>query len=170
MRTISTTAISLVLLVASATSVAAQEEEPGAERTDFVIVTGSSTMSAGGSPSGEDSMSDSRVSGHANLTNHYLYGPVDTTGVNWGEYKLTNEDGGWEGEWIGFYEEPTLEVRPMVGTQNAMAWASGTGAYEGWSYVANYTGKILGLDVRGLIYQGPIPPTVALGLLETEPE
>jgi hypothetical protein len=138
-----------------------------AERTDFIIVTGTSTMSAGGSPAGDDTMSDPRVSGHANLVNRYLTGDEDNTGVNWGEYTLANDDGTWEGEWVGFYESPSDDDDyGTPGMQNAMIWASGTGDYEGWTYVANYTGRLLGLDVRGLLYQDEIPPTVALGLLE----
>jgi hypothetical protein len=142
-----------------------------AERTDFIIVAGTSTLSAGSSPSGDDSMSDPRVSGHANLLNHYLAGDVDLTGVNWGQYTLTNDGGTWEGEWMGFYESPgDDDDYGTPGAQNAMIWASGTGDYEGWSYVANYTGRLLGLDVKGLLYQGDIPPTVALGLLQAETE
>ncbi len=141
---------------------------PGAEleRTDFIVVTGTSTMSAGPSPAGDDSMSDPRVSGHANLINRYLIGDEDLTGVNWGQYTLANDGGSWEGEWVGFYESPgDDDDYGTPGAQNAMAWASGTGDYEGWSYVANYTGRLLGLEVKGLLYQGEIPPTVALGLL-----
>ena len=139
-----------------------------AERTDFIIVTGTSTLSGGSSPAGDDSMSDPRVSGHANLINNHLIGDVDQTGVQWGQYRLANDDGAWEGEWIGFYDSTTPD--DLAGFENAMAWANGTGDYEGWSYVANYTGDLLALDVRGLLYQDDIPPTVALGLLEAETE
>lgn len=142
---------------------------PGAEleRTDFIVVTGTSTLSGGSSPSGDDSMSDPRVTGRVNLINRYLIGDEDLTGANWGQYTLANDGGSWEGEWIGFYESPSDdEDYGTPGVQNAMAWATGTGDYEGWTYVANYTGRILGLDVRGLLYQGPIAPTVALGHLE----
>ncbi len=136
------------------------------DRTDFIIVTGTSTLSGGYTPSGDDSMSDPRVSGHANLVNNWQISDVDNTGVQWGQYQLTNDDGGWEGEWIGFYDSTTVD--DLVGLENAMIWAAGTGDYEGWSYVANYTGELLDLDVRGLLYQGDIPPTVALGLLEAD--
>lgn len=141
-----------------------------AERTDFIIVTGTSTITGANSASGDDSMSDPRVSGHAWLINHYLKGDVDLTGVQWGQYNLSNDGGAWEGEWIGFYESPTGDESPMVGEENVMIWASGTGDYEGWTYVANYTGDLGTLTVRGLMYQDVIPPTVALGLLEAEAE
>jgi len=144
-----------------------------AERTDFIIVNGTSTITGGGgSAAGDDSMSDPRASGHAYLTLHYLTGDEDLTGVQWGQYNLSNDGGAWEGEWIGFYESPSVDEspsdRPMVGAENVMIWASGTGDYEGWSYVANYTGDLGALTVRGLMYEDDIPPTVALGLLETE--
>ena len=150
-----------------------QDRSPGveAEQVEFIVVTGTSTISAGPSPAGDDAMSDPRVSGHANLINNYLIGDEDNTGTQWGAYRLANDDGSWEGEWIGFYEPPGDEDEyGTPGTQNAMAWASGTGEYEGWTYVANYTGHLLGLDVKGLLYQGDIPPTVALGLLDTKQE
>jgi hypothetical protein len=161
-------ALASTLLLSGVLTAPAEEPLPGAEaeRTDFIIVTGTSTLSSGSSPAGDDSMSDPRVSGHANLINNYLIGDVDNTGVQWGQYRLANDDGGWEGEWIGFYDSTTID--DLAGIENAMAWAIGTGDYEGWSYVANYTGDPLALDVRGLLYQGDIPPTVALGLLETE--
>ncbi|MEA2025802.1 MAG: hypothetical protein U9O18_03845 [Chloroflexota bacterium] len=141
------------------------EQLPAAapERGDFIIVTGSAQLSSGGgAPTGSSTMSDPRVSGDLELINRYLTG-VGLTGVQWGLYTLTNDGGSWEGEWIGFYESPS-------GKENAMVWASGTGDYEGWSYVANYTENLRGLDVRGLVYQGPIPPTVVLGALEAETE
>jgi hypothetical protein len=137
-----------------------------AERSDFIIVTGTSTMSGGTSPSGDDSMSDPRVSGHVGLTNSFLTGD-GLTGVNWGQYTLANDDGSWEGEWIGIYDSPG-DAPCGSGQENAMIWASGTGEYEGWTYVANYTGDLGALDVKGLLYQDEIPPTVALGLLEAE--
>jgi hypothetical protein len=141
-----------------------------AERTDFIIVTGTSTLSGGGAPTGDDSMSDPRVSGRVQLTNNYKMSTEDATGVQWGQYTLTNESGGWEGEWIGFYAGTAADVYDEPGEENAMVWASGTGDYEGWSYVANYTGNLFALDVRGLMYQELIPPTVVLGLLEAEAE
>jgi hypothetical protein len=162
-------AATVSLVVSGALDHGPPSPAPGAEleRTDFIVVSGTSTMSAGASPAGDDSMSDPRVSGRARLTNRYLKGDVDNTGANWGRYTLVNDDGAWEGEWIGFYESPGEdEDFGTPGSQNAMVWASGTGDYEGWTYVANYTGHILGLDVRGLLYRGPIAPTVALGLLE----
>ena len=137
-----------------------------AERSDFIIVTGASTMSGGTSPSGDDSMSDLRVSGRVGLTNSFLTGD-GLTGVNWGQYTLANDDGSWEGEWIGIYGSPD-DAPCGSGQENAMIWASGTGEYEGWTYVANYTGDLGTLDVKGLLYQDEIPAPVALGLLEAE--
>ena len=137
-----------------------------AERSDFIIVTGTSTMSGGTSPSGEDSMSDPRVSGRVGLTNSFLTGD-GLTGVNWGRYTLANVDGSWEGEWIGIYDSPS-DAPCGSGQENAMVWASGTGEYEGWTYVANYTADLGALDVKGLLYQDEIPPTVALGPREAE--
>ena len=149
-----------------------EQQVPGAdaERTDFIIVTGTSTITGGNSAAGDDSMSDPRVSGHAVLTNSYLTGSEDMTGVQWGQYTLTNDGGAWEGEWIGFYEPPGNDINEMVGRENATVWASGTGDYEGWSYVADYTGDLTALSVRGLIYQGDVPPTVVLGLPDAEAE
>ena len=149
-----------------------EQQTPGAEaeRTDFIIVTGTSTLSGGGAPTGDDSMSDPRVSGRVQLINNYKMSTEDATGVQWGPYTLTNESGGWEGEWIGFYAGAAADVYDQPGEENAMVWASGTGDYEGWSYVANYAGNLFELDVKGLMYQDLIPPTVVLGLLEAEAE
>ena len=155
------------LLAGSVAGVVAQDD---AERTDFIIVTGASTVSGGGMPTGDDSMSDPRVSGHVQLTNNYRMDTEATAGVQWGQYTLANESGGWEGEWVGFYDGAPCDISDEPGEENAMVWANGTGDYEGWSYVANYTGNLFALDVKGLMYQDLVPPTVVLGLLEAEAE
>lgn len=166
MRATSTVLVSLAMVIGSAMGVAAQDGAAEAERTDFIIVSGTSTMSGGLSPTGNDTMSDPRVSGRVRLTNAFLTGD-GLTGVNWGQYTLANDDGSWEGEWIGIYDSPG-DAPCGSGQENAMIWASGTGEYEGWTYVANYTGDLGTLDVKGLLYQDEIPPTVALGLFEAE--
>jgi hypothetical protein len=140
------------------------------ERTDFIVVTGTSTMSGGPRPSGVDSMSDPWVSGQVSLTNNHKMGTDNAAGVQWGQYTLANESGGWEGEWIGFYDGAPCDVSDEPGEENAMIWANGTGDYEGWTYVANYTGNLGMLEARGLLYHDVIPPTVALSLLEAETE
>ena len=165
-------ALAAGLLWSSVLTPPPQEQLPGAaaERTDFIIATGTSTVGGGPEPTGDDDMSDPRVSGRVELTNSSLNGSEDSTGVRWGQYTLVNEGGTWEGEWIGLWEVPSGAADGMVSPENAMVWAYGTGDYEGWSYVTNYTGDLTTLSVRGLIYQGDIPPTVALGLLDAEQE
>ena len=161
-------ALASTLLWSGVLTPSQEGQVPGAEaeRSDFIIVTGTSTMSGGTSPSGDDSMSDPRVSGRVGLSNTFLTGD-GLTGVNWGRYSLANDDGSWVGEWIGIYDSPS-GAPCGGGRENAMIWASGTGDHEGWTYVANYTGDLGALDVKGLLYQDEIPPTVALGLLEAE--
>jgi hypothetical protein len=160
-------ALSGTLLWSGVFTPPAEEQRPGAEavRTDFVIATGTSEMFGSGPYwRGNDAMSDPRVSGDIELINNYDTGSEDLTGVQWGQLTITNDGGTWDGEWIGFYEEGGED------SENATAWLRGTGGYDGWSYVVNYSGPMSELGVRGLIYQGDIPPTVVLGLPEPAAE
>jgi hypothetical protein len=107
-----------------------------------------------------DEMNDPRVSGTAS-------GPWQFNGwgdglrgalVQWSpRMELKNEGGSWIGTYAGFYTPETGD--------DIVIWYTGTGAYEGLSYVqwieappGHVTG---GTTVIGLIFPGDLPPTVA---------
>jgi hypothetical protein len=82
-----------------------------------------------------------------------------------GEVTISNDGGAWQGRWVGFIVE---------GVQHDhMAWLEGTGDYEGWSYVAvhrDVEGDRHYEDVRGILYRGDLPPSVADGQLAPSSE
>ena len=94
-------------------------------------------------------MNDPRVSGNVRFLHHAdRYGGV---GVEWGTYRLENEDGAWQGPLSGFYW--THETRTS-------GWLAGEGAYEGLTYymetiIDNGTGFA---TINGIVFPGA-PPT-----------
>ncbi len=96
-------------------------------------------------------MSDPRVSGTGTWrVNADLY---PATGPQWGAYRLENADGAWEGTCSGAAWEG--------GRDEGGAWScrlTGSGAYDGYSYVFSATTGDPGIDdVRGVIVPGPLP-------------
>ena len=102
-------------------------------------------------------MSDPRVSG--DLVGQLDLGCSDEM-TCWmgGELTITNEGGTWDGQWVGFINDSALGGR----SHDIMQWFEGSGAYEGWSYVAVLTDfDRASTDVRGVSYRGDLPPSVA---------
>ena len=108
--------------------------------------------------------SDARVSGRATIDlNVDAYpGPDGTPGgaqVRWGEMRLENDTGAWEG-WF-------------TGRQNDSGflqtyWLAGEGAYEGLSYVVTAGGNGNVWLSDGLIYPGELPPSGGANRLPLE--
>ena len=136
--------------------VPAAEAEP-----EFVVVEGSGAFGGAGRVTGRTEMSDPRVSGKWDITQEMVCSTVDAWAcAKWGRATLSNEGGTWEGEWAGFHEPITVPGLPM-GQHNIMSWLEGSGEYEGLSYISTLSGDPSNTVARGLIYEGPIPPTVA---------
>ena len=79
-----------------------------------------------------------------------------------GELTLSNDGGAWLGRWVGFIMEGA--------THDIMEWMVGTGDYEGWTWVGLVSDDGRGAgdadwDVRGVLYPGDLPGSVADGLL-----
>ena len=144
-------------------AVSAQDDASPSDPDDFVYVTG---VERGGScDEGEclgakQDMSDPRVSGA--LVVQLDLGCSDKM-VCWmgGDLTITNEGGTWDGRWVGFINSDAEVGR----SHDIMQWFEGNGAYEGWSYVAVLSDfDRPGRDVRGVVYRGELPPSVAQGL------
>jgi hypothetical protein len=73
----------------------------------------------------EEAMSDERVSGTSTITINYDMYPSGIADM-WGTVVLTNDDGTWEGEWVGSIHGD--------GTHTAFQTPTGTGDYEGLQY------------------------------------
>jgi len=101
----------------------------------------------------EMAMDDPRVSGMATVD--YNSDGYGDDWVNWGTWELAGPDGTWVGSWTG--AEPGGGIY-HGGSALSLLVAAGTGAYEGWSYIAS--GRDSG--IVGLIYEGPPPPWVPL--------
>ncbi len=160
MRTLRVSIIGAILVAVSALGVAAQAQERPAG-SDLLVVEGTGSFAAiPGHASGTNTMSDPRVSGDVVVDYDYVCDPTMSNCSVWGEETITNDGGSWVGEFIGLIRSgPTWE-------NNITAWLNGSGDYEGWSYVVNYSGPMSASSAEGLISRVPLPPTVALGMTE----
>jgi hypothetical protein len=73
----------------------------------------------------DEEMSDERVSGTSTVTINYDMYPTGIADM-WGTTVLTNDDGTWEGEWVGSIHSD--------GTHTTYQTLTGTGDYEGLRY------------------------------------
>jgi hypothetical protein len=94
-------------------------------------------------------MNDPRVSGDGRFLHHADdYGLV---GLEWGTYRVENEDGAWQGPVSGFYG--FYETRTS-------GWLAGEGAYEGLTYyiesVIDHSTSMM--EINGMVFPG-VPPT-----------
>jgi hypothetical protein len=93
-------------------------------------------------------MSDPRVSGEVRFLHHADdYGRV---GVEWGTYRLENDEGAWQGPVSGFYGP--RETRTS-------GWLAGEGAYEGLTYYLESVidhGTLI-MTINGMVYPGAPP-------------
>lgn len=100
-------------------------------------------------------MSDPRVGGDVRIE-YERNGPYDNNSTLWSTVTITNDEGSWEGQDVGFVDQR--------GGHHHMAWFEGVGAYEGLAYIEQLTEpEVSGgmrLDVVGLIYEGELPPMV----------
>lgn len=162
-------AMSATVLVAGlVASAGAQSPEPPA--SDWAFVTGVEKEADCGEVTDDlcytDVMDDPRVSGDARVTLDWECSP-EAPGGNLcqmgGGVVVANEDGTWDGHWVGIIEPD--------GLHEIAAWYGGTGAYDGWSYLVFLSsgtaeepleaGVIF--RIRGVVYRGDLPPSVALG-------
>lgn len=159
-----------LLLNVSVTVAVAQDDEasgPG----DFVFVEGEEVagLCDGLECTARHIMSDPRVSGDLDIQLD-LGCSVDMVCWMGGGLTISNDDGEWDGRWVGFINDHA----PGGRSHDQMMWLEGDGAYEGWSYVAVLTdlgrpgtldeGKVglhPGTVVRGVFYRGDLPPSVA---------
>jgi hypothetical protein len=146
-------------------------EPPESARGAAVVVTGTSTL-IGEEEAGiitfddpivrmRDSVlltieesSDPRVSGRAKITVNYDAYPdeaglVGATQVRFGEMRLVNDDGEWNGHFAG-----SMTSFGFMQTY----WLEGEGGYEGLSYVVTAGGNGNVWRSQGLIYPGETPP------------
>lgn len=161
--TLATTAIVALLLGLAATAVLSQDDQMSGEPVDFIFVEGREIN--GGCAESEchsrQEMSDPRVSGELDIQLD-LGCSIETICWMGGDLTITNDDGGWDGRWVGFIGEDGSTGR----SHDIMQWFEGTGAYEGWSYVAVLTDLERPItDVRGVLYRGDLPPSVAQDLV-----
>ena len=99
-----------------------------------------------------DTASDPRVTGRATTvwSCDCQYGIGSPT---WGTYELEGPDGSWVG--------PRNGTRAMDGSGHSFAVLEGTGAYEGLTYMVDWTHAPNGMtDLEGVIFEGapPEPP------------
>jgi hypothetical protein len=131
--------------------------EPGGS---WVTVTGTQEIegaTGARSKAATNSMSDPRLDGDVEIT---WEATTEYPGVFRDPYALsgtvtiTNDEGTWRGQWIGFTDEQ--------GRLHVTEWFEGTGGYDGLRYIEQLVERDPGglLDATGLIYEGPIPPTV----------
>ena len=148
--------------VASGVLTTAPEQPPGAgsDGYEFVTVSGTGSFSGAGNATGTSEMSDPRVSGNWDITQEFHCAPAGGyTCAKWGQATMTNDGGTWEGEWVGLHQPGDTQL----GLHYIMTWLSGTGDHEGLNYVANLMGDPGDTVIEGVIYEGPIPATVAVG-------
>jgi hypothetical protein len=108
-----------------------------------------------------DSLSDPRVSGVATYTIQYrcpISTPTDGTPnlpgcTSWGTHTIKGPDGTWTGTWAGLWD-------PSLNRASLLMILNGTGAYDGWVFVARYLHDMqTEASVSGVIYYGR-PPTM----------
>ena len=96
-----------------------------------------------------DTASDPRVTGRATSVWHCdcQYGVGSPT---WGTYELEGPDGSWVG--------PRIGTRAMDGSGHSFAILEGTGAYEGLTYMVDWTHQPNGTtELEGVIFEGSPP-------------
>jgi hypothetical protein len=75
----------------------------------------------------------------------YMFAPeVAPWTVRWGTLEIAGPDGTWVGPWVG------------RGNEGYVLVAAGTGAYAGWTLVANMPPAGMG-EFQGVLYQGSLP-------------
>lgn len=111
-----------------------------------------------------EAMDDPRVSGEVRLRVDMDCSPETAAGdFCWmgGDIVITNEGGTWDGRWVG--------IRWLDGLHEMTGWYRGTGAYEGWSYIAVVSTDVVPPEPsvltrsRGVLVHGDLPPSVDLG-------
>lgn len=178
-RVLTAGAVSLVLIGASAASVAAQVEPEVATGPDYAWVEfvnesncgGDDSQTTEGSGDGYTSWrgftyscdleaSDPRVSGM--LTGVFgddCFGEPDRTCVHWNTEEITNPEGSWTG-WVWGTHRPTnpqSTVAPSMVT--LLKVFTGHDAYEGLTLILHGQGSLGGqMDFHGLLYEGTPPP------------
>ncbi len=102
--------------------------------------------------------SDPRVTGTLTFEFTGDIGTLDTGGVEFMWNDATLE--GPEGDWTGHYYLMWGYGREVLDGSNALTVLSGTGAYEGWQYIATSIDPQADgdADLVGVIYEGELPP------------
>jgi hypothetical protein len=158
MRTLMAGAVALALVVGVSVSAMAQDYRSALAEGDYVFVTGveESIACGGGACTGKYVVNDPRMSGDLDITLE-LGCSTDMTCWMGGGITVSNYDGAWDGRWVGFID--------AGGVHDIMEWMEGSGEYEGWSYVAFFSGldDSASGDVRGILYRGDLPPSVTEG-------
>jgi len=134
--------------------------QPAAPADDgWAIVTGNQLL-IGSSPdcaftAKNREMSDPRLEGDVCID----YEGVAEDFAMWSSITITNADGSWHGQSVGFMDEQ--------GGHHHTGWFEGDGAYEGLAFIerlaeANPDSPSAGvnLDFVGLLYEGELPPMV----------
>jgi hypothetical protein len=101
-------------------------------------------------------MSDPRLEGRVEIE-YVQNGPYSNNSTLWSMVTITNDEGSWEGQSVGFVDQR--------GGHHHMGWFEGTGAYEGLAFIEQLTEPEVTsagsrLDVVGLLYEGELPPMV----------
>jgi len=126
----------------------------------WVTVTGTQNRSDGGGGVmvGQMlNMSDPRFEGDVRIE-YEQSAPSGGNSTLWSTVTVTNDEGSWVGQSIGFVDE--------LGAHHHMGWFEGAGAYEGLAFIEQLTEPESGissgawLDVVGLVYEGELPPMV----------
>ena len=101
---------------------------------------------------------DPRVTGPGTLGWNYVCYPAANQGcIYWGDLELVGPDGTWVGTYTGT-DDPALWEAGEGGAVMIQV-LEGTGAYEGWTFVAHIVTDLSNpAMVNGLIYEGPPPP------------
>jgi hypothetical protein len=102
-------------------------------------------------------MTDPRLTGTLSFSMNLDYFGVpepDPGLVSWGTWRLTADDGTWEGDYTGWGEQ-------WPGTEVKTGWLKGSGAYEGLSasfHVVANGHWLLDGEVEAMIFPGNPPP------------
>jgi hypothetical protein len=105
-----------------------------------------------------DVMSDERVSGpDSGEWNYVCHSDADMGCTYWGTTEIVGPDGTWVGTYTGT-DDPGLWEAGEGGAVMIQV-LEGTGAYEGWTFVAHIVTDLSNpATVNGLIHEGPPPP------------
>lgn len=103
-------------------------------------------------------VSDPRLAGDLCINYETDQGGEDLA-TYWSSITITNADGSWQGQSVGFMDEQ--------GAHRHMSWLEGHAAYEGLAFIEQLTEASPAdpsaggqLNVVGLIYEGELPPMV----------